>query len=129
MINEIAKKETYFNSKQLLVILDNLALNDKFEKKKPLPKFSREEVDFLVNLIFKKPNNLVYVYLADFISTNYFDGRFFLSGSYMKKLKFFYNFFKCNGNATKAVIATGYSKKCAKQQAHRLMKELRSWVR
>lgn len=119
------KNEIYFNSKQLLIIFNHFAMDENFEKKKPLPRFSKEEVDFLVNLIFRKPNNLVYVYLADFVSTNYFDGKFFLNGSHMKKLRFFYNFFKCNGNATKAVIATGYSKKCAKQQAYRIMRELR----
>lgn len=119
------KREEYYSCIDVVKILDMLAEHNEFEKKKPYPRFSEEEVEFLIELIFRKPNNLVYIYLADFINTNYFNGKFFMNGSHMKKMQFFYNFFRYRGNATKAVIASGYSKKCAKQQAYRIMRELR----
>jgi len=125
MSNQETKKEEYYNCIDVVKILGTLAECDKYEKKKPYPKFSQKELEFLAELIFRKPNNLVYIYLADFINSNYFSGKFFMNGSHMKKMQFFYNFFKYRGNATKAVIASGYSKKCAKQQAYRIMRELR----
>lgn len=125
MDNKEIKKEEYYNCIDVVEILNLLAKHDKFEKKKPYPKFSEKELHFLAELIFRKPNNIIYIYLADFINNNYFDGNFFLNSAHMKKLQFFYNFLKYRGNATKAAIASGYSKKCAKQQAHRLTKELR----
>ena len=121
------KKIEYYDSKSVVKMLMTLIELDVFKNEKSYPKFSEEEVEFLIKLIFEKPNELVYIYLADYISTNYFDGRFFLSGSFMKKLRFFYKFLEYNGNATKAAIAVGYSKKCAKQQACRLMRELRGY--
>lgn len=115
-------KET-FDSKELIYTLYELCNYKKFKKKTPLPKFTLNEVLFIRDLIFLKPKDLVYFYVANNIVRRTEIGRMSMfGGSNLRRYIFLSNFFIYKGNATKAAIAAGYSKRSAKSQGHRLLR-------
>lgn len=117
-------KET-LNSKELIYALYQLCSDKKFKKPNPLPKFTFKEVIFIRDLIFLKPHDIVYFYLADHIGERSEVGRMgmFNSKGYRMYL-FLKNFLECRGNSTKAAILAGYSPKSAKQQGHRILRRI-----
>lgn len=108
------------SAKDLIYVLDNLLRNRKFKKQKPLPIFKLKEVLFIRDLIFWKPKDLVFYYIADDIrNRNEFSGLF--NTKDYRMYDFMMNFLKYKGNSTKAAIASGYSPRSAKQQGHRVL--------
>lgn len=93
------------------------------KKNKPLPMFTLNEVLFIRDLIFLKPKDLVYFYVVNNIVRRTEIGRMgMFGGSNFRRYLFLSNFFIYKGNATKAAIAAGYSKRSAKSQGHRLLR-------
>jgi hypothetical protein len=122
--------EETLNSKELIHTLNYLCSDKKFKKPNPLPKFNANEALFIRDLIFQKPPDIVYFYLADHIGRRTEIGKFglFNSKGYRKYL-FINNFMKCMGNATKAAKLSGYSPKSAKQQGHRILRQIQCFCR
>lgn len=122
-------KET-LNSKELINALQELCASKKFKKQNPLPKFTMQEARFIADLIFNRPKDLVYLYLVDHIVNRTEKGRMrlFDSRGYRKYL-FLVNFLTDKGNAAKAAILSGYSPRSAKQQGHRLLRQIQQLVR
>lgn len=114
-----------FDSEELIQVLSDLCSDKDFERPKKLPKFTLKELLFIRDLIFRKPHDIVYFYLADHIGEKTEIGRMslFNSKGYRKYL-FLKNFFECKGNATKTAILSGYSPRSAKQQGHRILREI-----
>ena len=112
------------NSKQLIKILSKSCKN---KSQKDLPLFTTKETNFIIDLIFNKSDNLAYLYLIEDIvdSTDIGKPILFNSMNY-KRYLFLINYFKCKGNATRAAILSGYSYKSAKQQGHRILKEIQN---
>ncbi len=91
--------------------------------KEPYPTFTKREVFFLADLLFKKPNDLILFTIADFFADNYHQGvRVFANGASYRRLQFYKHILFNNGNATKSAIQAGYSPRSAKQQGHRLLR-------
>ena len=121
-------QEKTLNSKELVHILGELCVDKRYKKRETLPKFTIKEAQFIRDLIFLKPKGLVYFYLADHIGNQTEIGRsgLFNSMGYRKYI-FLGNFLECKGNATKAAILSGYSKRSAKQQGHRMLRQVQGF--
>lgn len=116
-------KKRKYTSKEVLKMLNYAYSCKKVKKNKPLPKFTLNEVLFIRDLIFLKPKDLVYFYIANNIIRRTEIGRMgMFSGTNFKRCLFLANIFINKGNATKAAIAAGYSKRSAKSQGHRLLR-------
>jgi hypothetical protein len=117
-----------YNSNDLVNDLMKLCKDKRFKKPKCLPSFTNKEALLIRDLIFHKPKDIIYFYLANHIVGKTKIGKMglFNSRSYRKYL-FILNYFKCKGNATKAAILTGYSYKSAKQQAYRILKQIQGY--
>jgi len=124
------KKEETLNSKELIYQLYYLCSNKGFKKPDPLPKFTLKEALFIRDLIFHKPPDLVYFYLADHIGSQTEIGRagMFNSRDY-RRYEFLKHFIMNRGNATKAAILAGYSPRSAKQQGYRIIKKIQWFMR
>lgn len=123
------QKEKY-NSKELIYLLYKLCLDKKFKKPKPLPEFTLKEVLFIRDLIFLKPKDIVYFYLADHIaSKTELGGGTLFDGKSYKRYLFLENFLIHKGNSTKAAISAGYSPKSAKQQGHRVLRHIQGYFK
>ncbi len=118
-------KKTTFNSRELIYGLCSVLLDRKFKKPNPLPKFTLKEALFIRDLIFLRPKDIVYFYLADHIGDRTEIGRcgLFNSKGYRRYL-FLKNFLICRGNTARAAVLSGYSPRSAKQQGYRLLKQL-----
>jgi len=118
------------DSKEVVAWLVILADDDGYKKKKPFPKFSIQEFRFIRDLIFNKPKGLLFYYLADHLmnQTPLCQLPMFNAPS-MRKLRFLYGFFDVHSNATQAAIKAGYSPRTAKQQAHRILREIQGYKR
>ena len=114
-----------FNSEELIQQLYALCSDKDFKKPDRLPKFTLKEACFIRDLIFRKPHDIVYFYLADHIGERSEVGRMgmFNSKGYRKYL-FLKNFLECRGNSTRAAILSGYSPRSAKQQGHRILRQI-----
>src|SRR5512136_247638 len=122
--------EETLNSKKLIYLLFDLCSDKQFKKSKPLPKFTIREMQFIRDLIFLKPKDIVYFYLVDHIANRTEIGKYRLFNSIgYRKYKFIINFLICRGNATKAAILSGYSPRSAKQQGHRILLEIQGYYR
>lgn len=105
------KKEIILNSKELVEFLMELLNDDGYKKRKPLPKFTIQEARFIRDLIFNRPKELLFYYLADYIANVRRPIPF--SAINMRRLKWLQAYLQ-TGNATEAARMSGYSKKCAK---------------
>lgn len=118
-------KEKTINGKELVKILYELSLDKKYKKNDFYPKFTIREAQFIKDLIFQKPKDIVYFYLADHISTKTDFGKYGLFNTInYRKYLFIKNYFICGGNATKTAVLSGYSPRSAKQQGHRILKQI-----
>lgn len=125
MRNKPKKEKVFLDSNELLDILIDLKKEKKYKKQSPPPKFSIQEARFLRDMIFNKPKGLLFYYLADHLMNDTDLKRLpMLNAPSIKKLSFIYNFMALKGNATKAAIAAGYSPRSAKQQGHRILREI-----
>jgi hypothetical protein len=124
------KREEILNAEEVVNILASLVEVKKYKKKSPSPKFNLREFYFIRDLIFWKPRGLVFLYIADHIMnhTAVHDIPMFNAPSF-KKLQFLRNFFENMGNAKEAAIKAGYSPKTAKQQGHRILREIQGHKR
>ena len=119
-----------FNSKELLEMLNYAYSCKEVKKREPLPKFTLAEYIFIRDLIFIKPKDLVYFYIANNIVWRTEIGRMgMFGGADYRRLLFFLNFFKYKGNSTKTAIACGYSPRSAKSQGHRLLRYMQNCSR
>lgn len=116
------------DSYELIYQLVLLIFSRKYKKKKPLPVFTLREALFVRDLIFMKPKDLVYFYIADHIGKEHSKFSLFYSRDH-KRYMFFKNFIMTNGNATKAAIMSGYSPRSAKQQGHRALRYIQKFAR
>jgi len=123
-------KNKKLDTKELLYNLVLLLEDADYDKKTPFPKFNLREFYFIRDLIFWKPRGLVFLYMADHIMnhTAVHDIPMFNAPSF-KKLQFLRNFFENMGNAKEAAIKAGYSPKTAKQQGHRILREIQGHKR
>lgn len=122
------KKE--YNSNEVINILLKLNQNKRFKKPKNPPLFTKNEVLFIADLIFCKPKDIIFIYIVDYIiNKTKISGIYLLNGRNYKKYIFLANYFRCNGNATQAAILSGYSPKSAKQQAHRILRQIQKYSR
>jgi len=123
-------KEGFLNTEELIGILGIFLKDKKFPKRKPYPRFTFKEVDFIVDLIFYKPNQIIFIYLADYFLS--LEGDAFkeipFSGRTLKKIEFLRHLLM-NYNAAKSARLSGYSHRCAKQQGYRLIKEIQGHYR
>lgn len=127
--NKTMQKEKY-NSKELIEQLHILCSSKQFKKPKPLPEFTLEEALFIRDLIFLKPKEIVYFYLADHLANRTPVSKYGLFNSLnYRKYLFIKNYFICKGNATKTAILSGYSRRSAKQQGHRILKQIQKSCR
>lgn len=122
-------KEQTLDSEELIYELSKLSLNKKYKKQKPLPRFTIREAQFIRDLIFLKPKDILYFYIADHLRNLTEVGRIgmFHSTGY-RQYQFLRLFLECRGNATKAAILAGYSEKSAKQQGHRLLRRIQGFM-
>ena len=128
---EPSKKEPKLtlNSLQLIVELMRLAKNDDYKIKEPYPKFTIQEARFMRDLIFWKPKGLIFHYLADeVINRNSLKDLPMFNAPSLKKLGFFYNMLSLM-TAKDAAIKAGYSPHTAKQQGHRILREIQGHKR
>ena len=118
-------KQEKINSNELIDVLVRIKRSKKFKKPKILPEFTIEEVRFIRDLIYFKPKTIVFFYLAKQIAERTEVGKagFFNSRGF-RKYRFFQHYIENLGNATKAAIAAGYSSRSARQQGHRVVKEI-----
>jgi len=127
--DNIKKLKNGMNARDLVWILGKLMALDTYKKKRPLPTFDPSEVQFIFDLIFKKPSGLLFNYLSDQI-TNNGDLKYLpmLNTSSRRKISFFYNFLALT-SAKAAAIKAGYSPRTAKQQGYRILKEIQGHKR
>lgn len=112
------------NSQQLIQILSKSCEN---KSQKDLPLFTTKETNFIIDLIFNKSDNLAYLYIIEYIlDKTKMDKSILFNSMNYKRYLFLMNYFKCKGNATRAAILSGYSYKSAKQQGHRILKEIQN---
>ncbi len=124
------KKETTYSTKFLIECLNTLYLSDDFKKPKKLPRFNIQEIRFIRDLIFCKPNKLVFFYIADYVMNNTIVKRLpAFNGPCLRRLRFLHNYIATLGNAKEAAIRAGFSPKTAKQQGHRLLREIQGFER
>ena len=125
---ESLEKEIY-NTRDVVGILD-LFLKRAKEKDKNYKcrKFTFHEVMFLVQLIFYRPKEQIFIYLADYLRNNTDFKYLPFNGMNSRALKFFHNILFLQ-NARKAAIATGYSPRSAKQTGYRLVKKIQGYKR
>jgi hypothetical protein len=123
-MNERTDKKI-FNSEELIYQLYALCSDDKFKRPNPLPEFTLKEALFIRDLIFQKPKDIVYFYFFDHISERSEVGKcgLFNSKGYRRYL-FSKHFLECRGNAAEAARRAGYSPRSAKQQGHRLLRQI-----
>lgn len=117
------------SSLELVVELMRLAKDDNYKIKKPYPKFNIQEARFIRDLIFWKPKGLLFHYLADNIINR--DGLKELpmfNAPSMRKLNFVYEFLGSK-SAKEAAIKAGFSPHTAKQQAHRILRQIQGHKR
>lgn len=118
------EKEETFDSEELIYQLRCLCSDRQFKKPKPLPRFTINEALFIRDLIFLKPRDIVYFYIADHIRLKaQIEGIHMFNSISYRRYNFIWHFLECKGNATKAAILAGYSPRSAKQQAHRILKQ------
>ena len=118
------------NSKELINELYNLCTDKQFKKPEPLPEFTLKEALFIRDLIFFKPKDVVYFYLADHLAerTGFGWQGLFNSRAY-RHYTFLKEYIICGGNATKAAVLSGYSRKSAKQQGYRVLRRIQGYFR
>ena len=121
------EKEKKLNTRQVVELLDKLLKEERYKKKEPLPKFDKKEINFLIRLIFKKPQDPVFLELADLCLQKH-DNSFPFTGRWLKKSRFLYYLVQ-TFNAAKAARLAGYSPNCARQQGWRLIKEIQGYKR
>ena len=123
------EKEMVLDSKELIEQLQLLISYKQYKRPNPLPTFNTQEIYFIRDLIFRKPDNLLFLYLAYFLmnETKLKHLPIFNVPS-IKKLRFIMNILSSR-SATEAAIKAGYSIKTAKQQASRLVKEIQGFKR
>jgi len=123
------KEKELYNTKDVIEILNRVLKElQKNPKKYKSQKFIGEEVCFLVELIFKRPKNLLFIYLADYLRHNTAFKKIPFNGFNIKRLKFFYNFLLFH-NAKKAAISAGYSPRSATQTGYRIIKTIQGYKR
>jgi len=118
-----------YTTKDVIEILNRI-LNElqKNPKKYKSQKFTNEEIYFLVELIFKRPKNLLFIYLADYLRYNTAFKNIPFNGFNIKRLKFFYNLLLFH-NTKKAAISAGYSPRSATQTGYRIIKAIQGYKR
>ena len=127
--NSKKERDMDINSKELVWIMNKLMENDKYKKKQPLPTFNPDEVEFIFDLIFKKPKGLLFRYLVkEIINRGRYQYMPMFNASSLKKLDFFDNMLSLM-TAKDAAIKAGYSPHTAKQQGYRILKEIRGHKR
>lgn len=119
--------EETLNSKELIYLLFDLCSDKQFKKPKPLPKFTIREMQFIRDLIFLKPKDLVYFYIADAIANRTEIGADIFNSKSYRKYKFLMEYIRSRGNATRAAINSGYSPRSAKQQGYRLLRQIQRY--
>ena len=128
-IKKIEKGRPIQNSKQLIVSLAWLLRNEEYEKKKPYPKFNIQEARFIRDLIFQKPKGLLFHYLADeIINRDCLKYLPMFNAPSIKKLNFICEFLSSK-SAKEAAIKAGFSPHTAKQQAHRILRQIQGHKR
>lgn len=128
MKNKKNKDEVY-SPEDIVAILELLLENDDFPKKKPFPNFNEKETYFLVDLIFNKPKELIFMYLADHLVNNSSLQHLpMLNSPSLRKLRFIFHFLGSK-SAKEAAIKAGFSPKTAKQQASRLLRKIQGYKR
>lgn len=125
----VAEKDITLTRDDLLFSLIDLVEEKQYKKKNPQPKFNIQEARFIRDLIFNKPKGLVFHYLADDLMNN--TGARLLpmfNAPSLKKLLFIRNFLGAK-SAKEAAIMAGYSPRTAKQQAHRILRQIQGYKR
>ena len=93
-----------FTTKEVIEIAFHVLKNPKI-KKRELPSFFANEIGVLIDYLFKKPHDLKLVYAGN------------------KRRRLFIRFYiRTHGNGARAARHAGYSVKCAKQIAYRLLR-------
>lgn len=115
------------NSYELIDVLSGLRNNCEYKPKK-IPEFTIQEAGFIQDLIFSKPRGLVYLYLADHIQNQTPIGQLGMLNSIgYRRFCFLKCFLESRGNASRAAVAAGYSPRSARQQGHRILKEIQKY--
>ena len=126
--NGLAAKEKIYNTKDIIMILSKTLKELKKKGKYRYRKFTFEELNFLVQLIFKRPKNLLFIYMADYLRGNTDFKHIPFNGFNIRRLNFFYNILSLH-NAKEAAIAAGYSPISAKQTGYRIVKTIQGYKR
>ena len=126
---EIRPNEETYNTRAVIGVL-NLMLRElrKDGKKRKQQKFTFKEVCFLIELIFNRPRELLFVYLADYLHEDSGFKRIPFNGFNTRRLAFFHKILFFH-NAKKAAIAAGYSPRSAKQTGYRIVKAIQGYKR
>ncbi len=129
-IKKMRKKRAIIATEELINILNLLSDNVNYKKRNPSPKFTLQEALFIRDLIFHKPHGLLFHYIADEIMNDSSLKQLpMFNAPSMKRLSFLYGFISSRGNATRAAVLAGFSPKTAKQQAHRILREIQGHKR
>lgn len=126
---ELNLEKKIYTAKEVIEIFNFILKKLKRKKGRyAFQKFTFEELCFLIELIFKKPKNLIFVYLADYLQKNTSFKNIPFSGLNIKRLQFFYNILLFH-NAKKSAIMAGYSPRSAAQTGYRIVKAIQGYKR
>lgn len=129
-ITKSGAHETVMDSQELIYELFKLCECKRFKKPNPLPRFTLKEALFIRDLIFRRPRDLVYFYLADHIGDLTEVGQCGMFNSIGYRRYLFLKFFlECRGNCAEAARRAGYSPRSAKQQGHRILRQIQWFSR
>lgn len=104
---------TTYHTRDVIRIADSLLTERKFKKPWPMVRFSEEELRALIDFIFFRPPTVELRIRQRAMQARELN---------LRRNLFIKYFFQTLGNGAKAARMAGYSPKCAKQIAYRLLR-------